>query len=120
MVSKWCIGEWVEHLTKPITRQQILDSSKLKEFTDDNLKFDENGRKLPKRVEKNVGKGEIARYEHFLILPQFFQKDCFPGASKGVIVWERVKGKLIDDFGELVIFVYLSSLLVGHLGDGPG
>ena len=27
----------------PIIRRQILDSSKLKEFADDNFKFDENG-----------------------------------------------------------------------------
>ena len=46
---------------QPITRRQILDSSKLKEFADDNFKFDENGRKLSKRVENTVGKGEIAR-----------------------------------------------------------
>ena len=38
-----------------------------------------------------VGKGEIARYEQFLLFPQCFQKACFPGASKGVIVWEWVK-----------------------------
>ena len=38
-----------------------------------------------------MGKGEIARYEQFLLLPQCFQKACFPGASKGVIVWEWVK-----------------------------
>ena len=38
-------------------------SSKLKEFADDNFKFDESGRKLSKRVENTVGKGEIARYE---------------------------------------------------------
>ena len=44
----------------------------------------------PKRVENIVGKGEIARYEQFLLFPQCFQKACFPGASKGVIVWERV------------------------------
>ena len=35
-----------------------------------------------------VGKGEIARYEQFLLFPQCFQKACFPLASKGVIVWE--------------------------------
>ena len=39
---------------------------------------------------KNVEKGEIARYEQFLLFPQCFQKACFPGASKGVIVWEWV------------------------------
>ena len=56
-----------------------------------NFKFDENGNKLSKRVENIVGKGEIARYEQFLFFPQRFQKACFPGASKGVIVWEWVK-----------------------------
>ena len=62
--------------TKPITRRQILDSSKLKEFADNNFKFDENGRKLSKQVENTVGKREIARYEQFLLFPQCFQKAC--------------------------------------------
>ena len=75
---------------KPITKWQILDSSKLKEFADDNFKFDENGRKLSKWVENTVAKGEIAHYEQFLLFPQCLQKACFPGASKGVIVWELV------------------------------
>ena len=73
-----------------MTRRQILDSSKLKKFADDNFRFDENGRKLSKWVENTVRKGEIARYEQFLLFPQCFQKACFPGASKGVIVWEWV------------------------------
>ena len=34
-----------------------------------------------------MGKGEIARYEQFLLFPQCFQ----PGASKGVTVREWVK-----------------------------
>ena len=38
-----------------------LNSSKLKEFADDNFKFDKNGCKLSKRVENIVGKEEIAR-----------------------------------------------------------
>ena len=38
-----------------------------------------------------MGKGEIACYEHFLLYPQCFQKASFPGASKGVILWEWVK-----------------------------
>ena len=79
---------------KPITRRHILDSSKLKEFADDNFKFDENGRKLSKQVENTVGKGEIARYQQFLLFPQCFQKAYFPGASKGVIVWEWVNCNL--------------------------
>ena len=76
----------------PITRLQILDSSKLKDFADDNFKFDKNGRKLSKQVENTVGKGENALYEQFLLFPQCFQKACFPGASKGVIVREWVNG----------------------------
>ena len=63
----------------------------MKEFADDNFKFGGNGRKFSKQVENTVGKGEIARYEQFLLFPQCFQKACFPGASKGVIVWEWVK-----------------------------
>ena len=78
----------------PFPNDKILDSSKLKEFADDNFKFDENGRKLSKWVENTAGKGEIARYEQFLLFPQCFQKACFPGASKGVIVWEWVKGMM--------------------------
>ena len=67
---------------------------KLKDFADDNFKFEENGRKLLKPIDNTVGKGEIARYEQFLLYPQCFQKACFPGASEGVIVWEWVKQQL--------------------------
>ena len=43
-------------------------------------------KKLSEQGENTVGKGEIARYEQFLFFRQCFQKACFPGASKGVIV----------------------------------
>ena len=54
-------------------KQQILDSSNLKQFADYNFKFDENGKKFSKSVENTVGKGEIACYEQFLLFPQCFQ-----------------------------------------------
>ena len=54
------------------------DSSKLKEFADDNFKIDENGKKLSKWVENTVGKGENG-YQHFLLFPQCFQKASFSG-----------------------------------------
>ena len=38
-----------------------------------------------------MGKGEIARYEQFLLFPQCLQNACYPGASKGVVVWEWAK-----------------------------
>ena len=62
----------------------------MKEFADDNFKFDENGRKLSKQIEDTEGKGGIACYKQFLLFQQCFQKICFPGASKGVIVWDWV------------------------------
>ena len=68
-----------------------LNSSKFKQSADDNFKFDENCRKFSKQVENTVGKGEIACYKQFFLFPQCFQKAGFPGASKGVIVWEWVK-----------------------------
>ena len=58
----------------PFPNDTISDSSILKEFADDSFKFGKNGRKLSKRVENTVGKGEIARYEQFLLFRQCFQK----------------------------------------------
>ena len=58
----------------PLPDNKILDWSKLKEFADNNFKFDESGRKLPKRVENTVGKGEVARY--------VFSKGLFPRGVK--------------------------------------
>ena len=52
----------------------MLPSSKLKGLVDDTFKVNENGRKFSKRVENTVGKGEIARYEQFLLFSQCFQK----------------------------------------------
>ena len=73
----------------PLPDDKILDWSKLKQIADI-FKFDENSKKFSKRVENTVGKGEIARYEQFLLFPQCFQKACFLEMSKGVIVWEWV------------------------------
>ena len=36
--------------------------------------------------------------EQFLLFPQCFQKACFPGASKGVIVWEWVLHCMLEAF----------------------
>ena len=52
-----------------LSQMTYLDCSKLKEFADDNFKFDENGRRLYKQKENFVGKGEIACYEQFLLFP---------------------------------------------------
>ena len=63
-------------MVNPFPNDKISDSSKLKEFADDNFRFDENERKFSERVENTARKGEIARYEQFLLFPQCFQKTC--------------------------------------------
>ena len=73
----------------PDDKIQILPNRTTLQTTISNL--GKKGRKLSKPVENTVGKKEIACYEQFLLFPQCFQKACFPGASKGVIVWECVK-----------------------------
>ena len=49
-----------------------MDSPKVEEFPGDNFEFDEIVIKLSERIENTVGKGEIARYEQFLLFPQCF------------------------------------------------
>ena len=55
----------------PFPNDIILDSSKLKEFADDNFKFDRKSRKFSKWVENTVEKGQIAHYKQFLLFPLF-------------------------------------------------
>ena len=75
----------------PLPEDKILDWSKFKQSADNNFEYDINSRKFSKLVENTVAKGEIARYEQFLLYPKCLQMVCFPGASKGVIAWEWVK-----------------------------
>ena len=63
--------------SKPFSKRQILDSSKLKEFADDNFEFDENRGKFSKRVENTVGKRETARNEQFLFFSTVFSTDLY-------------------------------------------
>ena len=61
-----------------------LDSSKLKDFAEDNFKFDENGKKFSELEENTLHKGQIAREKdkllpsNFSFSPQCFQKTCTP------------------------------------------
>ena len=54
----------------------ILDSSILKEFTDDNFKFDENGRKYSKWVE-NTGKRGNSSTQAISPFPTLFSKELY-------------------------------------------
>ena len=50
----------------------MLDSSKLKEFADNNFKFNEKGRQFSTPVGNTMGKGEIACYDQFLLVTSNF------------------------------------------------
>ena len=63
----------------------VLDTSKLKEFAEDDFKFDENVKKF-RRVENTVAKGEIACYKQFLLFPLCFQQTCPADTSKPGLV----------------------------------
>ena len=50
----------MDSLDSAFPKRQLLDSSKLKVFAEDNFKFNENGRKFSKWVENTVERGETA------------------------------------------------------------
>ena len=70
-----------------LPHNKILDWSKLKAFADDKLNATEKLKFVLGRVEKIVGKGENAGYQHFLLFPQCFQKPSLSGSLKVGIVW---------------------------------
>ena len=64
-------GTWTH---QPFPKQQISDSSKLKEFADDNFEIDENSRKFSKKVE-NTGKRRNCTLRAISPFPTPFSKD---------------------------------------------
>ena len=54
--------------------RQILDYSKLKDFADDNLEFDENGRKFSKWVENTVEKEKLLVTSNFFFSHTVFKR----------------------------------------------
>ena len=59
----------------PFPQKNILDSSKLKYFMDNNSKLDENAGKVILKGRKHCGKRRNSSFRAiFLLLPQCFQK----------------------------------------------
>ena len=92
---------------RQFSQTTIFTFFKLKEFADDIFKFHEKDRKVSKRVENIAGKGEIARYEQFLLFPQRFQKTFTADTSNPGPVWKRInlKKNFIDFHGQLYVTV---------------
>ena len=78
-----------------LSKQQILDSSKLKVFADDNFKFDENGRLFSKRVENTVGKGEVACNEQFLLSHNVFKRLVLQTRKNQGLFWKGLTSRIL-------------------------
>ena len=78
-----------------------LDASILKEFAEDNFKFDESDNSFPKGKDNTVRKGETASYKQFLLFPQCFQNTCT--ADKGLF------GKGLKDISAIFTAFTISS-----------
>ena len=74
-VLTWSNLFWVNSLPN----DRILDWSRLKAFTDENLNVNEKLKFGLGSVENIVGKDEKAGYQHFLLFPQCFQKASLLG-----------------------------------------
>ena len=70
---------------------KFLDWSRLKAFAVDTNKIAENLEYVLKKARKHCGKRrKNAGFQHFLLVPQCFQKTSFPMSLKVQIVWLRV------------------------------
>ena len=61
-------------ITTKTTRRFWDNAGTIRKFWDKYIKFSQSPHIYTTRVENTVGKGEIARYEQFLLFPLCFQK----------------------------------------------
>ena len=73
-----CSLRAISPFSQNVFKENVLQSLKYRACLRKSLvtKAAKNGGKFSERVENTVGKGEIARYEQFLLFPQCFQKTC--------------------------------------------
>ena len=58
----------------------------MKEFADNNLKFDVNGKKVPQTVENTVGKGEIVCFKRLFLQTRKNQGLFKKGLKQGLFL----------------------------------
>ena len=66
---------------------KLLDKSKLKGFAEDKTNVAEKFKFILQRIKNIMRKEKNAGYRRFLLFPQWFQKDFYPGSLKVGIVW---------------------------------
>ena len=72
----------------PFANNKLLEWFKLKAFADDKLNMAQKLKFVLGRIENIEGKGENDGYQHFLLLPQCFQKASSTGSLKVGIMWD--------------------------------
>ena len=68
-----------------LSNDKILDSTNLNAFEDNKLKKKKKNQMMIsffRWLEKLLGRGENAGYQHFLLFPRCFQRVSFPWSSK--------------------------------------
>ena len=95
---------------KPFSEQQKIDSSKLKKFADNNLKFHVTGRKFSQGVENTVGKGQIVCNKQLLLFT-LFSKDLYCRKVKTKDLFEKGLKTMLEKEKMLVILLYEDKFL---------
>ena len=85
--TSWKLHQWADERPPKLT---LAPRNRTRDLVIARLTLHLTTSKLCKRVENIVGKQKLLVTSNFSF-SQCFQKACFPGASKGVIVWEWVK-----------------------------
>ena len=70
-------------LVNSLPNDKILDWSKMNAFADNKINVSEKLKFVSDWVENNVGKGENAGYQHFLLFPIMFSRGFFSKVVKG-------------------------------------
>ena len=84
-------------MTLTLSQTTNLRLSKLKEFANDNFKFDGYGRKMFKRVENTMVKGEIARNEQFSFSHSVFKRLVLQARKNQGLFGKRLRGGLLRE-----------------------
>ena len=71
----------------PLPQDEIMCVTKFKAFSDEKLNMVKMTTSLRDSIENNVGKGENAGYQHFLLFPHCFPQPSSLGSLKAWTEW---------------------------------
>ena len=86
----------------------MLDNYKLKEFSDDNFTFNENGRMFSKRLENTYGKGEIDLISNFSFFHSVFKGHLLHTCKNQGLFEKGSRGHLLRGYQNIEPYNYPS------------